>query len=271
LNDELKNGNSSAEAVRRFRSASAAELENLLFTSDEAQLAALLDNPALREPHLLVLLSRRDLPRKTINTIARNALWMRSYAMKAAVLKHPQTPRHLALPLLKHLYLFDLLGIARTPGLAADLKRMAEDAILAGIQAVAVGQKLTLARQGTARLAGGLLLDAEKRVIEAALENPAMTETLLAQALCSEKAQPCLIETVLEDSQWMMRRSVMLGLLRSRHLTLARFAALLPELTAVELTELRQDPRLPRNLRDYVHNYAASRAQSRVRSSGEND
>lgn len=241
------------------RTAIGAELENLLHARAEAVLLALLENPALREPQLLVMLSRRDLAPTVITAISRNAGWMRSYPLKAAVLKHPLTPRHIALPLLKHIYLFDLLSVALTPGLSADLKRMAEDSILSQLPGIALGQKLSLARRGSHRIAAGLLLAPEAQVVAAALENPAMTDTALAQALASGKAAPALTRIIWESRNWMTRRPVLLGIMRSQYLTLAQFATLLPGLNQIELADLKQDPRLPRNLRDYVDRYAAGR------------
>ncbi|MSO19500.1 MAG: hypothetical protein EXQ56_03415 [Acidobacteria bacterium] len=252
------------DLLRQARTASGPELEILLYSQVQEVLDTLLDNPGLREPHLLLLLSRRDLPRKTVTSIAKRVEWMRSYAMKAAVLKHPQTPRHLALPLIKFLFLFDLMEIARTAGVPPDLRRLAEDAILAQPQGIALGQRLTLARRGSHRIAAGMLLDTERRVVEAALENPAMTDAALALALSMEKAHPVLAAAVAESNKWMRRRSVKLGLLRSKHLSLARFAALLPDLTTSELADLRQDPRLSTNLRNYVDKLINSKQKGRA-------
>lgn len=255
----IPNGEGSAAALQKARSAIGSELESCFYSHSATVLDALLENPALREPHLLVLLSRRDLPSKIIVQISRNNLWMRSYAMKAAVLKHPLTPRQVSLPLLKQVYLGDLLSIATTPGLKADLKRLAEDAILGQLQSIPAGQRRTLAHRGSHRLAGGMLLDSDSRVLAAALENPAMTDHGVAQALVSDKADASLTQLVLGDARWMARRPVKLGMLRNRHLSLAGFISLLGHLTAAELADLGLDPRLPRNLRDYVKNYLASR------------
>ena len=180
------------------------------------------------------------------------------------MLKHPQTPRHLALPMVKHMNLLDLLAVALTPKVPADLKRLAEDSILSQLQGVALGQRLTLARRGSARVAAGLLLDSQKQVIQAALENPCMTDAALSQALAAEQSPAALAEVALEHPGWMRRRAVRLGMMRSRHLSLARFAYLLNELTTAELTDLEQDSRLKRNLRDYVGKFLASRRASRT-------
>ena len=169
-------------ALEKARSALGSELESFFYSHSETVLDALLENPALREPHLLVLLSRRDLPSRLIVKISRNSSWMRGYAMKAAVLKHPLTPRQVSLPLLKQVYVGDLLSIATTPGLKADLKRLAEDALLGQLQSIPAGQRRTLAHLGSQRQAAGMLLDSDSRVIAAALENPAMTDQGVAPA-----------------------------------------------------------------------------------------
>ena len=78
----------------------------------------------------------------------------------------------------------------------------------------------------------------------------------VAQVIASDKATPALTEIVLTRQQWMARRPVLVGVMRSRHLSLARFASLLEQLTALELADLKQDPRLPRNLRDYVSRFS---------------
>jgi hypothetical protein len=206
----------------------------------------------LREQHLAVLLARKDLTREVVASIATNKQWMKSYVLKVAVLKHPKTPRHLALPLIKFLYLFDLMMIAGTPGAAAELKRLAEDALLAQRAGLPLGERLTLARRGSQRIAAELLLDAEERVIRAALDNPALTEVSVGMALLSERSTRNLVDVVASDPRWSVRSSVKLSLVRNRHLSLAKFASILSQLTLGELRDLAADRRVAPDLRAYV-------------------
>src|SRR3972149_1551400 len=111
------------EETHQARTAGGAVLENLLYHRSREVLEALLENPRLGEKHLAILLARRDLPREIVTRIAQNREWMKSYPLKLAVVKHPRAPRYLAIPLLKFLYLFDLLKVAMTPGVPAELKR----------------------------------------------------------------------------------------------------------------------------------------------------
>ena len=240
------------EEAQRARSADRTLLENLLFHGSREVLEALLENPRLGEKHLAILLSRRDLPREIVARIAQNREWMKSYPLKLAVVKHPHAPRHLALPLLRFLYLFDLLGVAATPGAAAELRRVAEEAILSQLEGLALGQRLSLARRGSQRIAAGLLKDSDPRVIEAALSNPAMTEHAIAGALLERKTGQELTAAVLAQDRWIARHAVKLALLRSRHLSLARVMALLPKIARSDLDDLAEDPRVREEVRRYV-------------------
>jgi hypothetical protein len=245
--------------VEQARCAWGVELETFLYHRALEVLTAVLENPRLGEQHLTVLLARKDLPREIVIRIAENKEWMRSYPLKTAVLKHPRTPRRLALPLLKFIYPFDLLEIAAAPGVAADLKRGVEDALLAQREGLALGQRLTLARRGTHRICCGLLADSDGRVLRAALDNPSLTEPAVAAALVVDKASSELTLLVAEHQRWSARRGIKLALLRSKHLSLARFAAILPELSVSDLTDLAEDPRMAPNLRAYAARVVSKR------------
>jgi hypothetical protein len=245
-------GNDLYETVRLARQAQDTQLENLLYHRSGEVLTALLENPHLKEQHLMILLARRDLTREVVTMIAQDQKWMKSYPLRVALLQHPRTPRHVSLRLLKLIFPFDLLKIAVNPGLAADLRRLIEDTLLARRDEMALGQRVTLARQGSCRLAGGSLDDPDARVIRAALDNPTLTEPAVVVALQRSGASEALPVAVMEHRRWSQRRGVKLALLRNTHLSLARFAALLPEVSQRDLKELMTDPRVAPNVRSYL-------------------
>jgi hypothetical protein len=240
------------EKMPRLASESAAELDLLVHHRSRSVLEALLDRRDLGERHLHALLSRRDLPQEIISRIARNRDWMTSYRTKLAVVQHPRTPRAVALPLLKFIYLFDLLGLALSAGVPAELKRLAEDAILAQSEGIPLGQRISLARRGSHRLAGRLLGDADRRVIEAALSNPFLTEHSVSAALLLENASAELAEAVMNHPRWSIPHVVKLALVRCKNLSLGRLLGLLPELTTRELAEVASDRRVASNIRAYA-------------------
>jgi hypothetical protein len=248
-----------AGEARRARTADRSLIETLLHHRSREVLEALLENPRFGEKQVAILLSRRDLAREIVARIAENRQWMKSYPLKLAVVRHPRTPRHLSLPLLKYLYLFDLLAVATATGTPAELKRQAEEAILLQREGLALGQRLSLARRGSNRIAAGLLLDADRRVVDAALMNPAMTEHAVTRGLLDRRAQPALTEAVLEQDHWYRRYAMKLALLRAHHISLGRVMSILPELSQRDLDDVTDDPRVRGEVRLYVAKLVQSR------------
>src|SRR5713226_6041220 len=131
------------------------ELAILLHHHAADVLLALLDNPALDETQLCLLLERKDLPGEILEEVARRKSLLKSYRVKRSLAFHPRTPRLVSLRLLRDLYLMDLVQAAILPGVSAELKRNAEEQLLARL----LGGKITLARRGPARVAGALLAE----------------------------------------------------------------------------------------------------------------
>jgi len=188
-------------------------------------------NSALTEDLALALLARRDLPRGLVEVLVKNRSVMKSRPVINAVTRHPRTPRFVALPMLRHLYVFELMQIALMPGTPADLKMAAEENIMMRLEQVSAGERLTLARRASTRVAATLLLDSETRVITAALDNPYLTEGWIVKTLMNEKAPQAFVDAVCRHSKWAVRREVQMALLRNDKTPLARvlyFAQMLP-------------------------------------------
>ena len=78
--------------------------------------------------------------------------------------------------------------------LAADVKLAVEDVLVSRLTTLSAGERLTLAKRSSGRVAAALLQDTDKRVIPAALNNPYLTETLVAKALLHPKPSPLHLE-----------------------------------------------------------------------------
>src|SRR4029079_11791883 len=76
-------------------------------------------SPHLTEDLALLLLNRRDLPPPVLEDLSRNSATMRHRKVIMAVVSHPRTPRHVTLPISRHLYTFELMQLALTPAVAA--------------------------------------------------------------------------------------------------------------------------------------------------------
>ena len=243
------------------RSASAEELAALLHHPEAEVLLGVLENPALEETHVCLLLERKNLPEEILEELARRKALLKSYRVKRALAFHPRAPRLISLRLLGDLYLMDLVQVAILPGVSAELKRSAEDQLLARLPQLPLGQKITLARRGPARVAGALLAEGHARVISIVLDNPYMTEAQVLRALAREKLPDSVIPAIVQHRKWSITYNVRLALVRHRAAPLATILSYLPELTVSDLRELAAPGIVPENLRKYLE----AEVQRRIR------
>lgn len=132
-----------------------------------------------------------------------------------AVVQYARTPRHVSIPLLRRMFTFDLMQVTLTSVVAADIKRSAEDQMIVRLESMPAGQKITLARRTSGRVAAELLRDSDPRVISPALENPQLTEALAIKALMKPASPELLFRLVSQHAKWSLRREVQIALLRS--------------------------------------------------------
>jgi hypothetical protein len=228
------------------------ELAALLHHPAAEVLLALLDNPALDETQLCLLLARNNLPGEVLEEIARRKPLLKSYRVKRALAFHPRTPRLISLRLIRDLYLMDLVQVALLPGVSAELKRNAEDQLLARLPQLPLGQKITLARRGPARIAGALLTEGHLQVVFIVLDNPYMTEAQILKALSREKLPTAVIPAIIQHRKWSITYNVRLALVRHASSPLAAILGYLPELTVSDLRELASPGIVSETLRKYL-------------------
>ncbi len=207
------------------------ELAGLLHHPSADVLLALLDNPALDETQVCLLLERKDLPGEILEEISRRKALLKSYRVKRALAFHPRTPRLVSLRLLRDLFLMDLVQVAILPGVSAELKRNAEEQLLARLPQLPLGQKITLARRGPARVAGALLAEGHAQVISVVLD---------------------MIPAIVHHHKWSITYNVRLALVRHPSTPLASILSYLPELTVSDLRELAAPGIVPESLRKYL-------------------
>ena len=204
---------------------------------------------SFNEDQAIAFLQRRDLTAEMLTSLSRNPEAMKSRKVLLALIAHPRTPRHVSLPLLRRAFVFDLMQVALTPGVAADLKRAAEDQILLRVEALSAGEKTTLAKRGSSRVSAALLEEDDARVVAPALDNAHLTEPLVVQAIMKPRAPTVLFELVSEHPNWCQRREIQLALLRSESTPIdkaKRFASHFSESTLRDtVPESRRDELLP--------------------------
>jgi hypothetical protein len=236
-------------------------------------------DPALTEDLALALLHRTDLPSEVLEQLARNTNPLQSRKVRTALVCHPHTPRHVSVPLARQFYTFDLMKVGLAPGVPADVKVAVDDVLISRLKTITVGERLTLARRSSGRVAAALLLEVENvvtknadvknadaknaearnvnaknvdattiaretRVMHTALENPRLTEALIIKAVLDRSASAALVDAVARHSKWSHRREIRVALLRSEHLSLARALEFSRDVPAPLLQEILASSRL---------------------------
>jgi len=236
----------------RARIAAGEELALLLHHHSPEVLLALLDNPALDETQLCLLLDRKDIPAEVLEEVARRKPLLKNYRVKRALAFHPRTPRLASLRLIRELYLMDIVQLTLLPGISVELKRNAEEQLVARLPQLPLGQKITLARRGTARVAGALLAEGHAQVLSVALDNGSLTEAQVLKALSRERLPVGVVRAVAQHRKWSHTYNVRLALVRHPNSTLSTILAYLPELTVSDLRELAAPGIVSENLRKYL-------------------
>ena len=242
----------SEPARERALVATGEELAALLHHHASDVLLALLDNPALDEAQLCLLLDRKDLPAEVLEAVAARKPLLKNYRVKRALAFHPRTPRLIGLRLVRELYLMDLVQLTLLPAAVPEMKISAEEQLLARLPQLPLGQKVTLARRGPGRVAGGLLAEGHPQIIDVVLDNPHLTEAQVLKVLSREKLPQPAVQGISHHRKWSLVYNVRLALIRHPASTLSTILAFLPELTVSDLRELASPGIVSESLRKYL-------------------
>jgi len=221
-----------------------ASLDEAIDSSSLETLQAAAADPGLSEDLALALAQRADLPSEVLERLSKSRA-AKGRKVKLALVGHPRTPRHASMSLVRQLFTFDLMQVALTPTIAGDIKVAAEEILLKRLESIASGARLSLARRASGRVAAALLLDPESRVVEAALENPRLTEALVRQALLRAEATPVLVHAVCEHPKWSLRREIRFALLRNDKTPIDLALEFARSFTARQVQEVLRSSRLP--------------------------
>ena len=229
---------SDAEKLQHLLTADAEGLFQLLQDPDTGLLAVLLKNPQFKEEHLLTLLKRRDLPEALIEAIHRKHQKAISHRLVVALVKNPSAPGHLVRSLLPQLRLFELVDLCFLPGATPDQKLAAERAIMQRLPTTPLGNKITLARRGTANIVAELLKEGHPQLVEVCLTSPRIKESAIFQFLRGPFATAETISMVARHNRWQHNPNLQLAILKNRKTPNIWFTLWLPKIRLQLLKQL---------------------------------
>jgi hypothetical protein len=227
-----------------------APLEELIHDPSPEIVTAVAADPRLTEDLALALLNRRDLPREALEQMHKHPSLARLRKVQLAVVMHPRAPRHVSIPAIRHLYAFELMQVVLFPAVAADVKRAAEESLIGRLATITPGERFTLAKQSSGRVAAALLLDQEHRTMQAALNNPQMTEAWIIKALKTGHGSELLARAVCGHPKWAHRHEVKAALLANQNTPAGRLRQLAQELPLSALKDILRHVRLAPGVRE---------------------
>jgi hypothetical protein len=252
------------------RAASADELNSLLYEADERILLALLDNPQFQQKHVELLIGRLDISSAVLAAVAEagKGKWMAGESVRLRLAQHPHSPKSVALAAVRQLYLFNLVRLSLLPSVPPDIRRVAEEAILTRVPHLAVGEKLTLARRGPARVAGAILAEGHPQAIKLALGNGFLSESQVLRVLAKDGVSERVVVAIARHPKWSCLYNVRAALIRNEDTPAACVEAFLCDLTLRDLTDISKLNELSNGARKLIAGEIERRDSSRRKESG---
>ncbi len=264
MENPAKNANLDPNLSRRLYSALTIGPEGIYQVLDDPSmevLFALLKNPALNDNHLLALLNRRDLSEDLLKAVCRLGKVAGSHELTVALVRNPRVPGALLASLLPRLYLFELVEICYLPGVTPDQKIAAERTIIQRLPTTPLGNKITLARRGTAAIAEALIRDSDSRLMEACLSSPHLKESAVFKFLSSANATAETISMVARHPRWKGRVNLQLAILKNQKTPAVWFTLFLPHLSLTDVKGLFLSQRLSASQKKLVEEELKRRGQ----------
>ena len=237
-------------------------MDTLIHEGDAEVLLALLENPNMQEPQVSRLLERLDLSAELLESVAKEGKWSSSESVRIRLARHPHTPRRVALSMLRQLFLFDLVRVSLLPSAPADIRRAAEELIIARVPHLPIGEKLTLARRGPARVAGAVLAEGHPQAVKLALANSFLTESQVLKILAKLELPERVVVAIAQHPKWSVQYNVRVALVRHPHTPVPALLEFLPDLTLGDLQDVEGLEQLTAHSRKYVQQELARRASN---------
>jgi hypothetical protein len=190
------------------------------------------------------LLKRRDLTEDLLKAVYQLDTTKRSHRLQVALVKNPGTPGPVALALLPHLHLFELVDLCMIPGVTPDQKFAAERAIMQRLPTTELGNKMTLARRATATVVGAILKEGHARLVEICLSSPRLREVAILQFINSAAASAETISMVARHSKWKSRPNLRMAILKNSRTPAVWFTLYLPQMRTPDVRNLLASRRL---------------------------
>jgi hypothetical protein len=233
VGEAASGSNPEPELARRLREAGAEELTALV-REHPHELDPQAVRQALHNPHCTA---------EATEEIAAQLRLLSFYEVRRDLAMHPRTPEVLALRFVPGLYWRDLLALGCDTRLRPTLRRAADLQLGVRLPQLAQGEKVSLARRASAGVLAQLRYDPSPRVIAAMLDNPRLTEGLLAPVVARPSTPPAVLALIAGDRRWGVRYPLRVALARNPSTPVEIAWRILGTLRRMDLQPVASDPR----------------------------
>jgi len=211
---------------------------------DPDRLSRLLSDDSITDLDLRHALRGRLPASVTVFVLERSRFGTRQTVL-GAVARSPSSPPRIALQALPGLAWRDLAEVAVAAELAPAVRQKAEALLLDGLNAMRLGDLITLSRIGPRRVASRLLLSPDPRVRAAGLHNPRLRDGDVCAILESDEAPRGIASEILQVHRWSLSYQVRRAIVRSLRTPHPISLALIAEMNPGDLRDLARSDDVP--------------------------
>lgn len=196
----------------------------------------------LLEDEALAVLENPSVTSQILGRIAQSPRVTGYHSVRVRLVAHRQTPQAHAVKLIHYLYWIDLLNLSVDVQVPAQVRRSVDTLLLARVEKLSLGERITSARRCSAALVKVFLYDPHPKVFESLLDNKRLREDDLLALIASRRATREQLLMVAEDMRWSYRYAVRKALVLSPDTPRAAAASQLPHLSRRDLRSIHSNP-----------------------------
>jgi hypothetical protein len=196
----------------------------------------------LEEDEAIAVLANRFCTGPICNRIAAEPRLASFYQVKLQLVSCRSAPQQVSHRFVRHLYWSDLVRLSTDVKMSPAIRRVIDQQLLAGLQKLALGEKISMARRCGREVSKALMKDPDRKVFVALLDNPRVREEDLVTLVRSGSAHAEKLRILADHRRWGSRYLIRLALVYNPGTPKACSAAQLRHLTAADRKDLRMHP-----------------------------
>jgi hypothetical protein len=162
----------------------------------------------LLEDEALAVLENPNVTPQILGKLAQTPRVTGYHSVRVRLVAHRQTPMAHAMKLVHYLYWIDLLNLSVDVQVPAPVRRTVDNQLLARVEKLTLGERITSARRCSPALVKVFLYDPHPKVFESLIGNKRLREDDLLALIASRRATPEQLRMIAADMRWSYRYTI---------------------------------------------------------------